>query len=337
MLDDIEDGASDELPRVEDSATFGFEVYVLRQIANPFRLSWVLIRLGHEPFVPVKFYSPLALLGWHTPILVYPNVFQYVYYTIRELGLWRVISTGVFASACMDFISQIFHRVSRYRSIVWDQWLKDPQGMKAAYTDLAIDTRTHKRIEPFQVETQMGDAQPVLFLTMLFEATSIRAWEVLITHPFYVVMVRQVAALIGGEQQYNWFPVAVRSVYRETGLLGFFQGLVPRLASEVITTVVYYSICRILRRWIFGRNRRRAGAVNIIQVLTFFALRNYVYSLELAGCIMTVRGSKLAGAAEANSFSGWRECERFLVRSGQSNRGWFPFLRSHIQAKDLPD
>lgn len=36
-------------------------------------------------------------------------------------------------------------------------------------------------------------------------------------------MVRQVAALIGGEEQYNWFPVAVRSVYRESGPLGFFQ------------------------------------------------------------------------------------------------------------------
>lgn len=63
----------------------------------------------------------------------------------------------------------------------------------------------------------------------------------------------------------------------------------------------------------------------------------FVFISQLAGCIMSVRGSKLAGAAEANSFSGWRECERFLVHSGQSNRGWFPFLRSHIQAKDLPD
>ncbi|KAA0193524.1 Mitochondrial carrier 2 [Fasciolopsis buskii] len=336
MLDDVDDDVSDELTQIEDSASFGFEVYVLRQIANPFRLSWVLIRLGHEPFPPVKFYSPLALLGWRTPILVYPNVFQYVYYTIRELGVWRVISTGVFASACMDFISQLFHRVSRYRSIVWDQWLKDPHGTEVVYTDWDIGARVHRRAEPFQVERQMGSAPPVLFLTMLFEATSIRAWEVLITHPFYVVMVRQVAALIGGEEQYNWFPVAVRSVYRESGPLGFFQGLVPRLASEVITTVVYYSFCRILRR-IFGTSKKRAGAVNILQVLAFFALRNYVYSLELAGCIMSVRGSKLAGAAEANSFSGWRECERFLVHSGQSNRGWFPFLRSHIQAKDLPD
>ncbi|VDP90618.1 unnamed protein product, partial [Echinostoma caproni] len=122
-------------------------------------------------------------------------------------------------------------------------------------------------------------------------------------------------------------------------------GFVPRLASEVITTVVYYSVCRFVRRWIFGVNKKPTAAINTIQVLTFFALRNYVYSLEsyrlfslqLAGCIMTVRNAKLVGATEANSFSGWRDCERFLTKSGQSNRGWFPFLRSHIQPKDLPD
>ncbi|VDP95100.1 unnamed protein product [Echinostoma caproni] len=185
MLDDELDEVPPEFLRPEDSAPFGFEIYVLRQFANPFRLSWVLIRLGYEPFPPVKFHSPLALLGWSSPILVYPNVFQYVYYTIRNLGLWRVISTGVFASACVDFISQLFHRASRYRSIVWQRWLNRCETTQTASSEWNLDTRTAQRIMPFQIERQMEEAQPFLFLTMLFEATSIKVWEVLITHPFY--------------------------------------------------------------------------------------------------------------------------------------------------------
>lgn len=38
-----------------------------------------------------------------------------------------------------------------------------------------------------------------------------------------MITVRQIAALIGKETQYTFFPMAVRAVYRENGILGFFQ------------------------------------------------------------------------------------------------------------------
>ncbi|TGZ73755.1 hypothetical protein CRM22_001299 [Opisthorchis felineus] len=213
----------------ERSDVISLEMYLLRQLINPFRLSWTLIKLGYEPLAPIRFYSPLAMLGWTTPIYVYPNIFQYVYHTFRTFGIWKIISTGVFASASIDFTSEIFHRAFSRRSVVWETWLGSPESL-ASYSDASSseDTSephptTQQRHSAFRVEDQMEESEWRVFLHMLTEAMSLKAWEVLLTQPFLVVMVRQVASLIGGETQYSWFPVAVRSVYRETGLSGFFQ------------------------------------------------------------------------------------------------------------------
>ncbi|CAL8074156.1 unnamed protein product [Calicophoron daubneyi] len=331
----VGDDTTTMLENVNENSV-GFETNLLRHFINPFRISWILIRLGHEPLAPVRFQSPLALVGWTRPTYVYPNIFHYVYNTFRTLGFWKFVSTGVFAAGCVDFTSEIFHRAFRRRVTVWRTWAKTAPGSLPDLDDRQVDSRG---IPPsaLEAERRMEESEPFLFANMLTEAVSLKTWEVIMTHPFYVVMVRQVASLIGGETQYGWFPMAVRSVYRESGIRGFFQGIVPRLLGELMTTVVYYLACRIIRRTVFGVKRRRPLTMCVVQMLIYFGLRSYVYTYELTGCIMTVRGSKLLAATEANSFSGWRECKRYLSQSGQNSRGWLPFLRSHVQTKDLPD
>ncbi|KAG5448910.1 Mitochondrial carrier 2 [Clonorchis sinensis] len=326
----------------ERSDVISLEMYLLRQLINPFRLSWTLIKLGYEPLAPIRFYSPLAMLGWTTPIYVYPNIFQYVYHTFRTFGIWKIISTGVFASASIDFISEIFHRAFIRRSVVWETWLGSPKSV-ASYSDASsledtseLHLTTQQRHSAFRVEDQMEESEWRVFLHMLTEAMSLKAWEVLLTQPFLVVMVRQVASLIGGETQYSWFPVAVRSVYRETGFSGFFQGIIPRLFGELIGTVVYYTTCRLIRRWIFGIQRKRSTSLCMSEVLVYLGLRGYVYPFELTGCIMTLRGANLLAANEANLFSSWRPLRSYLIASGQANRGWFPICRSHVQSKHIP-
>ncbi|KAF6768258.1 hypothetical protein AHF37_08834 [Paragonimus kellicotti] len=332
--------------RPEEKNYSGIEFYLLRMFVNPFRLSWTLIRLGHEPLSPVRFHSPLALLGLTTPIYVYPNILYYTYHIIRTHGLWTVLSTGVFASACIDFASEIFHRVFQRRSKVWQSWINlSPDDLNGndvrtgqcdeRPNDDSEESGGH-RPSAFQVESQMERARPMVFVRMLIEAASLKVWEIFLTQPFLVVMVRQIASVIGGEMQYYWFPMAVISVCKENGFGGFFQGLVPRLLGELIATVAYFSACRFIRRGIVGLKRKRTASLSAAEVLIYFGLRNYVYPFELTGCIQSVRGAKLVAAAESNRFSDWRSLERHLTSSGQANRGWFPFFRSHVQPSHLP-
>ncbi|CAH8519011.1 unnamed protein product [Dicrocoelium dendriticum] len=331
-----------KLSSIDNADILSFELYFLRQFLNPFRLSWTLIRLGYEPLAPIPCTSPLVLLGWGSTFYVYPNIFRYVYHSIQTYGLWKVISTGVFASACMDFTSELFHRAFRRRSIIWqsahDNSLDaDDADFLDSWGDNAADSfRVDAPFHAFQVESLMEEARPLTFFRMLVEAISLKSWEMVLTQPFFVVMVRQVAALAGGETQYTWFPIAVRSVFRESGFSGFFLGLFPRLLGELISTAAYYSACRLFRHLVFGLHRKRSNSLNVLELATYCGIRNCIYPLELTGCIMTVRHAKLALASEANSFSSWRQLCSYLTRSGQSSRGWFPFLRSHVQDKHLP-
>ncbi len=65
-------------------------------------------------------------------------------------------------------------------------------------------------------------------------------------------MVRQMAyAMCGGDTPYRWFPQAIREVYRQNGVAGFFQGLIPSLLADMLVLSSVISVYRILRLYFF--------------------------------------------------------------------------------------
>lgn len=52
---------------------------------------------------------------------------------------------------------------------------------------------------------------------------------VVITHPFYVVMVRQIAQFVGGEHVYEGLVGSLMTLAQQEGCAGLFAGMVPRL------------------------------------------------------------------------------------------------------------
>ncbi|CAH8588070.1 unnamed protein product [Schistosoma curassoni] len=321
------------VPYVEQQPVAGIEVYFLRQLANPFRVAWTLIKLGYEPLAPVQFSSPLVLFGLSSPIYVYPNFFKYTYHLMKTIGVWNVLSTGLFANATHDFIVEIFRAAFRRRTNIWMRTENNFHNKKQIVIHTTTNQQTNKE---FQTERLLEESRLSVFFERFTEILSLKLWEVLVSHPFYVITVRQIAALIGKETQYTFFPMAVRAVYRENGILGFFQGFIPRLIGEMILTSAYYCSCRLVRLLIFGLGRRSTENMNILRVLLYYTLHNYTYPFELTGCVMAVHGANLIGATESNSFHNWYECQRYLSQNQQLIRGWRPFLRSHVQQIHLP-
>ncbi|CAH8585667.1 unnamed protein product [Heterobilharzia americana] len=308
------DGSPAVVSYMEEQPIIGIEVYLLRQLTNPFRVAWTLIKLGYEPLAPVQFHSPLALLGFSSPVYVYPNFLRF------------------FANATHDFTIEIFRAAFKRRTMIWMR-----SENKLAYKRPRIRGVQHQALKGFQAERLLEESRLSVFFERFSEVVLLKIWEVLFSHPFYVITIRQIAALIGNETQYKWFPMAIQAIYRENGILGFFQGFVPRLIGEIILTSAYYCCCRLVRSLIFGLGRHSAENMSILRVLLYYTLHNYTYPFELTGCVMAVHGAKLVGAAEANSFHNWYECKCYLGLNNQMIRGWRPFLRSHVQKIHLPE
>nr|CAH8855170.1 unnamed protein product [Trichobilharzia regenti] len=253
----------------------GIEIYFLRQLTNPFRVAWTLIKLGYEPLAPIQFYSPLALLGWSFPIDVYPNFFKYVYHLMKTIGVWKVLTAGFFANAAHDFTIEVFRAAFRRRTMIWirsENSLAN-KGNRICATQSQASTG-------FQAERLLEESPTSVFFERFSEILLLKFWEVLFSHPFYVITVRQIAALIGGEVHYTWFPMAVQAIYRENGIFGFLQGFIPRLIGEIILTSAYYCSCRFVRSLIFGLGHRSAENMSVLRVLLYYTLHNYTYSFE---------------------------------------------------------
>ncbi|VDD81588.1 unnamed protein product [Mesocestoides corti] len=319
-------------PKMEEFAdpvstpTTGPEVYIIRQLLNPLRVTRTLIQLGYEPLPPKSCISPFHFFTWNaTTLNCYPNVFVYTRHLFRTCGFWNVATCGFASHFIFNILGEACHfMIHQYvveQTLCNRGWLQDE--------DIA------GKSDSMLVECMMEEAPFSQFTLHLLKLCFLKTYEVFLTQPFYVIMVRQAASLIGGEARYSWLFQAVCSIYKDSGLLGFFSGLTPRLIFEVARLALYLSLCRVLRRRVLGLFPRSSLLRPLRSVMDIF-INIFFYRLDVVSCVMAVHGSRLALAAEANSFTGWRDCKRVFASSGQLSRGFWPFWRMHVQNEHLP-
>nr|VZI27311.1 unnamed protein product [Spirometra erinaceieuropaei] len=319
--------------------TISPEQCFIRQIINPIRFSRTLIQLGYEPLPPYRSLHPLILFGWTKPVFFYPNMFAYARYLFHKRGFWYVMTTGFQARFFYDLLTDACQFMNRRFLLEHSEdslpLLTNVDTFVFADPSPAADENPHTKRWNGLVENIMEEASLWKFGIHLSGLLAMKAYEILLTQPFYVIMVRQMASFVGGEGGYNWFHQAVWSIYRESGLPGFVQGFWPRLFCESIRLILYFSACRFIRRHVLSLCDRENGLLVPLRTLLLIIITNCTYRYEVVTCMMAVRGSRLAAANEANTFSDWRSCRRALSESGQSNRGSMPFWRRHVQAKHL--
>ena len=62
--------------------------------------------------------------------------------------------------------------------------------------------------------------------------------SVIASQPFYVIAVRMMAQFVGRETQYPDILGSAVHIFTEQGLVGLYQGLVPRLTGELMYIIV---------------------------------------------------------------------------------------------------
>jgi len=263
---------------------------------HPFEYAKVLIQLGHEPVAPRQ---TRTLLG--RPALAYPSVFQYCAHIRRRdgwLGLWRGASPRLLSQLAHHAAEVKFNKLFPAEEAVTGE--EDDEGEDA-------DAAARKR-----------------FLRSLLRDLACRVSCVVATQPLQVLATRAMAEFIGREEKYSGhllgglYSGAV-DVIRENGLLGFWSGLVPRLAGELGVLGLTASITFLVNTYVLEDKE----VAQYTKHAAGFLAGSLCYPFTVSSTCMAVRGSGLAAGFPPAMplYTGWLDCLADLRSKGQLKRG----------------
>lgn len=260
---------------------------------HPLDYSKTLIQLGYEP-IPAKLGK--SLLG--QPIQVLPNVFAYSSYIRKSDGFFGMYR-GLTPKLAGTLVSMVF-----------SEKIADGLGFPQP-----IQT---EEINQEQIFTQFKDN---LKRDLVIEVSG-----VVLSHPFQVISVRMMAQFVGKETLYNSFIGSVIEIYRDSGIFGFFSGMIPKLVFEVSCLVLSSSTVYLLNKYLIKDKIARQYNTSITQ----FAFASVLYPLQVVSTCMMVSGTRLAAGnlPIMSNYNNWRECWNDLQIRDELKRGSSLFFRT---------
>ena len=177
-----------------------------------------------------------------------------------------------------------------------------------------------------------------LKLRQAIRATIFTSAGLIVSRPLTVVMIREIAQLVGRETKYNSVIGALYTIGYEEGPRGFFSGLVPALIAQGITIwgtfALTYGIERALVRATRDNhddeNARKAfkDTRKVFNVIVPFFVNAFSYPFSVISTLMSINGSGLAVSLlpYSPSFNYWGDAYDYLKPHGLV-RGARLFLR----------
>jgi len=163
------------------------------------------------------------------------------------------------------------------------------------------------------------------------QETLVRCVGIIVSQPFQVIMIRQIAQFIGRETRYDGILAPVKEIYNNEGILGFFSGLIPRLLCEALTISLATLLTQIINNYVIQESSKEMkGYTNGMCSLV---VTQFTYPLSLVSNVMAVKGSGLK--AEGPAFQNWWQCWTELSRQNQLKRGSSMFWRRYPGPSEL--
>ncbi len=172
-------------------------------VAYPVEFARTLIQLGYEPVSP----RPSKYFG--RTVLVLPSGFWYIKHIRNRdgiLGLYRGLASHLAGKILEDYVSRKIN----------ERW---PE----------ISSRTGNQ-ESLTVNQRKKQDLALL-------ARDLSRWMIvlIVTQPFHVLATRMMASFVGQEPGYGNVISGFMSIYHDSGLFGFWAGLLPRAIGEFLT------------------------------------------------------------------------------------------------------
>ncbi|XP_043659668.1 mitochondrial carrier homolog 2 [Drosophila teissieri] len=259
----------------------------------PYEMAKVLIQLGHEPLQARPFYLRLFQ---RRPRLFLPSVHRYVQH-VQQMdgytGMYRGLTARLAGSIVDYLLGDLLLAALRFAPY------KRSPGQGLTLKELAWNlTRDSLRL----------------------------ATAVALSHPFYVVMVRQIAQFVGRERVYEGLLASLMTLAQQQGCAGLFAGMVPRLLGEWSVLVATSALSHLCRRLLpMSHTQQQYNAV-VIQMLASLV----AYPLEVTSACMAGAGAPLAACEPPSMplYNHWVDCLADLYARGAQNRGAVLFWRT---------
>lgn len=292
-------------------------------LLQPTRVVGYLSQFGYEPVQATRHYS--FVLRRH--FYYYPGLVGYTRAIANEWG-WRALYRGLVPSITEEVVTLVAGDYFRKMAV--------SVVNKLPLTEVEGDGEE----TPDNIENVSTTRATLVRATKGFLVLSLSKCAVeIVTRPFHVITARTIAQHVGQETKYTGFFTAVKQIFADEGIRGFYAGLVPGLLYHVFNSLLYEMIIVIVEESakMIPFVILKAGLVTIKVPLAAYITRSYTYPFLLISNMMTINNTGLAAAALSPSFTSWKDCWRYLKDTGNSYRGnvvLFPrFARNHPMNK----
>ncbi|KAG8226498.1 hypothetical protein J437_LFUL007380 [Ladona fulva] len=295
-------------------ANYAFR-YATITAAHPFEYSKLLIQLGHEPIAP---WPTKTLFG--RPALALPSVFQYVGY-IKNIDGFSGCYRGLSLKLCDCLSSSLTFQYIREG---WQfSWEKKTNRYTRTYGDIHINgdegVGDEDEEESEEEELLSEKEERERFLACLSRDVVGRTVAVVVSHPLHVMAVRTMAQFVGGETIYSGLFGSIQALYRESGITGFFSGVVPRLIGELLALIIGSTATFALNTYVIEDPEIKTYTNGIVS----FLATTVTYPFHVVSNCMAVTNCGLAAGSPPCMlhYTSWTDCWSHLSRTGQLKRG----------------
>ncbi|XP_055701327.1 mitochondrial carrier homolog 2 [Phlebotomus papatasi] len=294
----------------------------LQSALHPFEYAKVLIQIGYEPVPPRQVRS---ILGYDTMVL--PNIFKYVKY-IRSVDGYSGCFVGLMPRLLGTIVSSVgSERIARHFGL--GEVKENSEDEEVARYDSDHNDED---------DGLSADRERRAFQRKLKRDIVIHTSTILIAQPFQVISIRMMAQFVGRETVYSGIWAAVKEIYKEHGMLGFFSGLVPRLIGDISCLVLASTTAYFVNKHFITDKDSR----NIFPVFTSYLFSTIFYPFQVVSVCMSVSGSNLTAGRPPYMpvYSNWRECWKHLNCTGELKRGnslfWRYYRTPEVINKNFP-
>lgn len=265
--------------------------------SHPLEYAKVLIQIGYEPIPP----RPTTTL-FGKPALKLPNIFEYVRY-IKSVDGFMGCYRGFAPKVCGNLVS-------------------------AFASQKVIEHMESDKEDDEELGEVDEDKKTEIFLKSVKKDLVTRATAIVVSHPFHVVTIRIMAQFVGGETTYNGLVTAVVQIYKESGIKGFFSGLVPRILGDVFSLLLASALAYVFNSYIFEDKELQ---MYTSATMSFIASA-VTYPFQVVSNCMAVAGTTLAAGSPPSMpyYNSWLDCWSDLSRRNQLKRGSSLLIRYYV-------
>ncbi|KAL5107335.1 hypothetical protein TcWFU_001308 [Taenia crassiceps] len=254
-------------------------------VCHPFVCARTLMMLGHEFEPPTLGRNLIGLQRY-----MYPNVFNY------HVGLLPVFTVGLPASIIGSAI----------KSSVCEAYL-------------------HEHVTGYMYKKSVFETEQgwEVFVQETCKLTAGRCLGLIASYPFQVIMIRQIAQLVGKETIYSNILKAFVEINVNEGLPGLFSGLIPRLLGEVITVWLTAGMAYVLKKYLMSEDTD-PFVKGQTPYIAGMLVSSCTHRLTVTSTVMAVSGS---GLSVAVPFRNSLDCYNYLSTRNAFMRGASLFFR----------